>query len=112
MENDQGNIIPDLKIEANEEIELAAKAEDEPMIKKLKKEMECPVCYQIPTSLPIPTCSRGHIVCTECKKKIPFSRNSEKPCPICSLARLTVKAYPKACYEGFLAITARYPLFC
>ena len=29
-----------------------------------------------------------------------------------SLARLTVKAYPKACYEGFLAITAKYPLFC
>ena len=29
-----------------------------------------------------------------------------------SPARLTVKAYPKTCFEGFLVITAKNPLFC
>ena len=45
-------------------------------------------------------------------RKVTFSYRKENPREDPSLVRLTVKAYPKACYEGFLAITARYPLFC
>ena len=61
MENDQEIEIADVDIEADVETELA-NAADEPIIKKLKREMQCPVCDQIPTSIPIPACSRGGIV--------------------------------------------------
>ena len=27
------------------------------MVKKLKRELQCPVCDQIPTSIPIPSCT-------------------------------------------------------
>ena len=84
MEKDQEIEMSDVKIEAK--VELADDAEDEPMIKKLKRELQCPVCYQIPTSIPVPTCSMGHIVCKECKDKIPLQRGDKgysEPCPIC-----------------------------
>ena len=64
-------------------------SEDEPILKKLKKEMQCPVCDQIPTSIPIPACHKGHIVCMECKDKSPdirmYSSASRRDtfCPIC-----------------------------
>ena len=54
------------------------------MLRKLKKELQCPVCDQIPSSLPIPTCPSGHIVCKECKEKIVYNRElRDKPCPVC-----------------------------
>jgi len=62
----------------------AATADDEPLDKKLKRELQCPVCDKIPTILPIPTCSKGHIVCRDCKDKIPINRQTGRiPCPIC-----------------------------
>ena len=52
--------------------------------RNLKKELQCPVCYHIPSSLPIPCCPSGHILCKECKKKIVSNgRLGEKPCPVC-----------------------------
>merc|ERR1712215_616463 len=72
MENGGEIEIADVEIEADDiETEVA---EDEPMIKKLKREMQCHVCDQSSISIPIPACPMGHIVCTECKDKIPFSR--------------------------------------
>ena len=54
------------------------------MEKKLKLELKCPVCDKIPNSIPIPTCTKGHILCMECKSKIPFNiRMNDKPCPTC-----------------------------
>ena len=54
------------------------------MEKRLKRELQCPVCDKIPTIIPIPTCSMGHIVCMDCKDKIPINRQTRnKPCPIC-----------------------------
>ena len=42
------------------------------------------MCDQIPSSLPIPCCPSGHILCKECKKKIVSNgRFGEKPCPVC-----------------------------
>ena len=88
MENNQEKEIPDIQIEDTVETELDADAEDKPMLERLKREMQCPVCDQIPTSIPIPACPMGHIVCTEYKDKIPMSRSRaawpwkmEKLCP-------------------------------
>jgi len=77
--------IPDVDVEDNAESnELAATDDEEPIEKKLKRELQCPVCDNIPTTIPIPTCSMGHIVCIECKDKIPINRlTRNKPCPIC-----------------------------
>jgi hypothetical protein len=46
--------------------------DDDPaaIARNLKKELQCPVCDLIPSSLPIPCCPSGHILCKECKKKI------------------------------------------
>ena len=58
--------------------------QESPERKKLKLELECPVCHHIPTKLPIPCCPSGHILCQECLDKIRedewFSTN---PCPVC-----------------------------
>ena len=52
--------------------------------RNLQKELQCPVCDQIPSSLPIPSCPSGHFLCKECKKKIVSNgRFGEKPCPVC-----------------------------
>ena len=62
MENNQDIEIPDVEAATPIEAELTD-TEDKLMVKKLKREMQCPVCEQIPTSIPIPACSMGHIVC-------------------------------------------------
>jgi len=92
MENNQGIKIPDVEVETDID------AENKTTVKKLKSEMQCPVCDQIPTSIPIPACSMGHIVCKQCKEKILTFRiidqittdssssrtlSSDIPCPIC-----------------------------
>ena len=42
----------------------------------LQDELECPVCYKIPTSIPIFQCQQGHIHCGDCHPKL-------TTCPIC-----------------------------
>ena len=42
----------------------------------LMKELECPVCLEIPETTPIFQCSKGHIHCNVCRPKL-------KKCPIC-----------------------------
>ena len=49
----------------------------------LKKELQCPVCDEIPNSLPISCCPSGHILCKVCKTKIVSGRFGDKPCPVC-----------------------------
>ena len=72
----------------------------------LREELECPVCYKIPTSTPIFQCDQGHIHCKLCHPKLQF-------CPICRihlaetrallaeklLARLTMKCSNDHCNE-------------
>ena len=83
MEETQEREIPDSDVEVNAEATgRSASAGNGPMEKKLKRELQCPVCDKIPTSLPIQTCSKGHILCTDCKNKIPFN-GGRQPCPIC-----------------------------
>ena len=35
----------------------------------LKKEVECPICLEIPKTGPIYACPNGHLVCQNCKGK-------------------------------------------
>jgi len=43
---------------------------------KMKSQLECPVCFNIPRDLPVPMCPSGHIVCRPCKTRV-------KDCPTC-----------------------------
>jgi len=55
-------------------------------MKKIRLEVECLVCHEIPTSRPVPCCPSGHILCKECKsriKKVKQREYSFKPCPLC-----------------------------
>jgi len=42
--------------------------------KRLRSRVECPVCYEVPTSGPLPVCRNGHTSCPQCKR---YS------CPVC-----------------------------
>ena len=42
------------------------------------KELECPVCYNIPREFPIPACPAGHVVCKTCRVKV-------QKCPTCRM---------------------------
>ena len=42
----------------------------------VSKSLECPVCYTVPRSGPVPSCSAGHIVCSSCRKNL-------SECPMC-----------------------------
>jgi len=37
------------------------------IVEKLKENLECPVCMDIPRSGPMPVCPNGHFVCKNCK---------------------------------------------
>ena len=39
--------------------------------KKIKEEVECPVCLLVPRSDKIPVCRNGHITCFDCKRYFP-----------------------------------------
>ena len=43
---------------------------------RVRSQLECPVCYNIPRDLPLPSCPSGHFVCRPCKTKV-------KDCPTC-----------------------------
>jgi len=38
------------------------------VVDKLKDNVECPVCLEIPWTGPVPVCPNGHLVCRECKR--------------------------------------------
>ena len=46
------------------------------IVEDIEKDLECPVCLNIPREVPIPSCPAGHIVCKTCKPKV-------KECPTC-----------------------------
>ena len=45
-------------------------------MKRIRSELVCPVCLNIPRDLPIPSCPSGHFVCRPCKKRV-------RDCPTC-----------------------------
>ena len=44
----------------------------------LRDELECPVCFKIPSSTPIYQCDQGHIHCKDCHPRL-------RTCPICRI---------------------------
>ena len=38
--------------------------------------LECPVCWSVPRSVPIYQCGNGHLLCKDCKPRL-------RECPIC-----------------------------
>ena len=46
------------------------------LTEEVKKDLECPVCFEIPKEGPIYQCNQGHIHCKECRPKL-------KDCPVC-----------------------------
>ena len=46
------------------------------IVSDFEKDLECPVCFNIPREVPIPACPAGHIVCKTCKPKV-------QECPTC-----------------------------
>ena len=41
-----------------------------------KECLECPVCFRLPLTFPIPQCHNGHILCKFCRTKV-------RCCPVC-----------------------------
>ena len=64
------------------------------------KELECPICFNVPRDLPIPACPAGHIICRTCKSSV-------TSCPTCrrklyydgsnSLAATLIEKVPHKC---------------
>ena len=50
-------------------------------MKRIRSELECPVCFNIPRELPIPSCHSGHFVCRPCKKRVRDCPTCRKPMP-------------------------------
>ena len=46
----------------------------EDLVKKLRDKVECPVCFEVPRSAPVPVCPNGHVVCNTCVRET---------CPTC-----------------------------
>ena len=44
------------------------------LVRKLRDKVECPVCFEIPRSAPVPVCPNGHVVCNTCVRET---------CPTC-----------------------------
>ena len=48
---------------------------------KIKIQLECPVCLNIPRDLPLPSCPSGHIVCRPCKERVEDCPTCRQPMP-------------------------------
>eukprot|EP00092_Neocalanus_flemingeri_P040011 GFUD01043580.1.p1 GENE.GFUD01043580.1~~GFUD01043580.1.p1 ORF type:complete len:390 (-),score=69.88 GFUD01043580.1:67-1236(-) len=68
MKNDDKTEIDNLKRKLQELV----KAKN--IVDQLKEKIECPVCFEIPHTGPVPVCRNGHFVCNECKAEA---------CPTC-----------------------------
>ena len=57
------------KYEALLEEKLAAEEKSkstDKLLEKLEEGIRCPVCLEVPSSSPVYTCSRGHLLCSAC----------------------------------------------
>ena len=63
------------------------------IVSDFEKDLECPVCFNIPRHLPIHSCPAGHIVCKTCKLRV-------KKCPTCR------REFPKDKFEVTSSLAA------
>lgn len=63
---------------SHEENKLLSQSADKykKLLTELHSKVECPVCFELPESAPIPICPNGHVVCTTCVALTPI-------CPTC-----------------------------
>jgi len=59
-------------VEAKKEVSILKRKLN--VVDKLMDSIECPVCFDIPRTGPVPVCPNGHLVCQDCKRDI---------CPTC-----------------------------
>ena len=66
-------------------------------IERIKLELECPVCHEIPIKLPIPCCPEGHLLCHGCKDSIVKINqedwnewDDEEYLPLCPICRTEI----------------------
>ena len=57
------------KIREVKKVEDALKSEKKKFENIVKKQVQCPVCYDVPRKGPIFACPNGHIVCQNCKRE-------------------------------------------
>jgi len=66
--------VRDELINVKEELEKITR-KNENLVNKLRDKVECPVCYVIPKTAPVPVCPNGHVVCEKCvREKCPTCR--------------------------------------
>ena len=53
-------------------VQMTRKYDD--LVRKLRDKVECPVCFDVPKSAPVPVCPNGHVVCVKCVREV---------CPTC-----------------------------
>ena len=90
-------------------LEEKSKSMDE-LVEKLEEGVRCPVCLEVPTSSPIYSCSRGHLLCSTCY------RGHYSTCPCCRtrmftnvslLASLVIENIERACQYDRQGCTVR-----
>jgi len=112
-----------MKVENNALVEQFNDKEEELKIEEekvsdLKKQVECPVCLEVPRKAPVFSCRNGHLVCQKCKRK---------SCPTCRvamgenkslLAIAVIEKIPHECKfvdceeEGPLELIEQHEIFC
>eukprot|EP00092_Neocalanus_flemingeri_P019040 GFUD01020628.1.p1 GENE.GFUD01020628.1~~GFUD01020628.1.p1 ORF type:complete len:352 (-),score=77.47 GFUD01020628.1:131-1186(-) len=72
--NDMNELRAELKAALSKVKDLEDKYSN--LTSKLRDKVECPVCYEVPTTVPVPVCPNGHVVCAACVA-------SQTHCPTC-----------------------------
>jgi len=67
------NVLVQQHLQDNGILKEKLKSEEE-KVKALKKQIECPVCLEVPRKGPVFSCLNGHLVCQNCKRET---------CPTC-----------------------------
>lgn len=50
------------------------------------KILECPICFEVPLTTPILLCQSGHLICSECRKRV-------NQCGLCGKKFTSVRNY-------------------
>jgi len=69
-----------------ESTDILASIESTDILASIEEEVTCPVCKQIPRTVPIPVCPNGHIICQPCLNKL-----ETLVCPTCRVPILPNK---------------------
>jgi len=72
LENQNKNLAEQLTKQKEDHEKLLAKHDN--LTNKIREHLECPVCFDVPKTGPIPVCTNGHFVCQTCKRDL---------CPSC-----------------------------